>query len=169
MESKQPPFAERLLLAERFRERQTRELLLLCVVEVLAGELLLEAFNATERIDEGLLASEEGMRAAPHFNVERRHGRADGHDDLAAEGHLAIGVVLRVDFLLHDKTFRNSTERPTWSPSGVGESSRSGGIRKGGEAEFVEGSSSPLFTVLSAHLPFTAKSRERPCQAFLLR
>ena len=74
---------------------------LLLGVEVLARELLLEALNATQRVDKGLLTSEERVRARPNFDIHRRNRGADGHDDLAAKGNLALRVIGRVGVLLH--------------------------------------------------------------------
>ena len=63
MQKEQPLRVERLLSVLDFATLSLRRLLLRCLllfgVEVLAGELLLEAFNATKGVDKGLLTSEE--------------------------------------------------------------------------------------------------------------
>ena len=67
-----------------------------------AGALRI-ALDAAEGVDEGLLTREERVRTRPDFDIHLRHGGADGHDDLPAEHDLALGVVLRVGVLLHDR------------------------------------------------------------------
>jgi hypothetical protein len=68
VQKEQPLRVERLLSVLDFATLLLRRLLLrrllllgllLFGVEVLAGELLLEAFNATKGVDKGLLTSEE--------------------------------------------------------------------------------------------------------------
>ena len=66
-----------------------------------ATELAVEALDATGGVDELLLTGEEGVRAGPDFDRQRGDGGADGHDDLAAEVHLALGVVLGMNVGLH--------------------------------------------------------------------
>jgi hypothetical protein len=58
VQKEQPLRVERLLSVLDFATLSLRRLLLFGV-EVLAGELLLEAFNATKGVDKGLLTSEE--------------------------------------------------------------------------------------------------------------
>ena len=78
-----------------------RELVLLLLVEVVAGELALELLDSAGGVDERALAGVEGVRAGPHFDVHLRNRGADRHDDVASEVDLALGVVLGVDLVLH--------------------------------------------------------------------
>ena len=73
---------------------------LLLVLEVAAGEFLLELLDATGGIHEGLLAGEEWVGSGPNFHSHLGDGGAHGHDVLTTVGDLAV-VVLGVDVLLH--------------------------------------------------------------------
>ena len=80
-------------------EKTTSESLLL-VLEVAAGEFLLELLDAAGGVHEGLLAGEEWVGSGPNFHSHLGDGGAHGHDVLTSVGDLAV-VVLGVDVLLH--------------------------------------------------------------------
>src|SRR5690606_34497521 len=95
-------------MARRGKEQKSRVagllLLLLFRGEVVATELALELLHAAGGVDKGLLPREERVRAGPDFHVQLRHGRADGHHDLAVVVDLALGVVAGVNLVLHDSS-----------------------------------------------------------------
>jgi hypothetical protein len=99
-----------------------RELVLLLLVEVVAGELALELLDSAGGVDARALAGLEGVRAGPHFDVHLRNRGADRHDDVASEVDLALGVVLGVDLVLHGTLQGSGRGRPKpseWSGSGT--------------------------------------------------
>ena len=82
------------------REGKSSSESLLLVLEVAAGEFLLELLDAAGGVHEGLLAGEEGVGSGPNFHSHLGDGSAHGHDVLTSVGDLAV-VVLGVDVLLH--------------------------------------------------------------------
>src|SRR5690606_13644481 len=80
--------------------------LLLVLGEVVAAELALELLHAAGRVNVGLLAGEEGVRAGPDLDVHLGDGRADLHHDLAVVIDLAAVIVTGVDVLFHGRLVR---------------------------------------------------------------